>query len=58
MLWKDLRKHPPFRIGRLQKLFYLPNELVRAMSRDFSEIQTDSDKVYRVLRQILLSDCI
>ena len=50
MLWKDLGRHPPlFRVGRLQKLFYLPNELVRAMSSDFSEIQTDSGKVYRVL---------
>ena len=50
MLWKDLGKHPPlFRVGRLQKLFYLPNKLVRAMSSDFSEIQTDSGKVYRVL---------
>ena len=58
MLWKDLGKHPPlFRVGRLQKLFYLPNELVRAMSSDFSEIQTDSGKVYRVFRQILPSDC-
>ena len=46
-----------FRVGRLQKLFYLPNELVRAMSSDFSEIQTDSGKVYRVFRQILPSDC-
>ena len=48
MLWKDLGKHPPlFRVGRLQKLFYLPNELVRTMLSDFSEIQTDSGKVYR-----------
>ena len=55
MLWKDQGKHPPlFRVGRLQKLFYLPNELARAMSSDFSEIQTDSGRVYRVLRQILL----
>ena len=37
-----------FRVGRLQKLFYLPNALVRAMSSDFSEIQTDSVRVYRV----------
>ena len=58
MLWKDLGKHPPlFRVGRLQKLFYLPNKLVRAMSSNFSEIQTDSGKVYRVCQQILLSDC-
>ena len=55
MLWKDQGKHPPlFRVGRLQKLFYLPNELARTMSSDFSEIQTDSGRVYRVLRQILL----
>ena len=58
MLWKDLGKHPPlFRVGRLQKLFYLPNKLVRAMSSDFSEIQTGSGKVYLVFRQILPSDC-
>ena len=59
MLWKDLGKPPPlFRVGRLQKLFHLPNELVRAMSSDFSEIQTDSGKVYRIFRRILLSDCM
>ena len=58
ILWKNLRKYPPlFRVGRLQKLFYLPNKLVRAMSSNFSEIQTDSGKVYRVCQQILLSDC-
>ena len=57
MLWKDLGKHPPlFRVGRLQKLFYLPNELARAMSSDFSEIRTDSGNVYRAFRQILVSD--
>ena len=50
MLWKDLGKHPPLRcVGRLQKLFYLPNELVCVMLSDFSEIQTDSSKVYHVL---------
>ena len=49
MLWKNLEKHPPlFRVGRLPKQFYLPNEFARAMSNDFSEIQTDSGKVYRV----------
>ena len=59
ILWKDLGKHPPlFRVGRLQKLFYLPNELARAMSNDFYEIRTDSGKVYCVFRQVLLSDCI
>ena len=59
MLGKDLGKHPPlFRVGRLQKQFYLPNELARAMSSDTSEIQTDSGKIYRVFRQILLSDCL
>ena len=59
MLRKYLGKHPPLlRVGRLQKLLNLPNELVRAMSSDFSEIQSDSRKVYRVFRQILLSDCI
>ena len=59
MLRKYLGKHQPlFRVGRLQKLFNLPNELVHAMSSDFSEIQSDSGKVYRVFRQILLSDCI
>ena len=57
MLRKYLGKHPPlFRVGRLQKLFNLPNELVHAMSSYFSEIQSDSGKVYRVFRQILLSD--
>ena len=57
--WKDLEKHPPlFRVGRLPKQFYLPNEFARAMSNDFSEIQTDSGKVYRVFWQIQLSDCI
>ena len=56
--WKDLEKHPPlFRVGRLPKQFYLPNEFARAMSNDFSEIQTDSGKVYRVFWQILPSDC-
>ena len=49
MLWKDLEKHPPlFRVGRLPRQFYLPNEFARAMSNDFSDIQTDSGKVYRV----------
>ena len=49
MLWKDLEKYPPlFRVGRLPRQFYLPNEFARAMSNDFSEIQTDSGKVYRV----------
>ena len=57
MLRKYLGKHPPlFHVSRLQKLFNLPNELVHAMSSDFSEIQSDSGKVYRVFRQILLSD--
>ena len=54
MLWKDVEKHPPlFRIGRLQKQFYLLSELAREMSSDTSEIQTDSGKVYRVFRQII-----
>ena len=49
MLWKDLEKYSPlFRVGRLPRQFYLPNEFARAMSNDFSEIQTDSGKVYRV----------
>ena len=49
MLWEDLEKHPPlFRVGRLPRQCYLPNEFARAMSIDFSEIQTDSGKVYRV----------
>ena len=59
VLWKDLEKHPPlFRVGRLPKQFYLPNEFARAISNDFSEIQTDSGKVYRDFWQIQLSDCI
>ena len=36
MLWKDLEKHPPlFRVGRLPRQFYLPNEFARAMSNNF-----------------------
>ena len=60
MLWKDLGKHPPlFCVGRLQKQYYSPNELIaRTMSSDISEIQTDSDKVCRAFRKILPSDCI
>ena len=59
MLWKDVGKHPPlFRVGRLQKQFYIQNELARAMSSDTSELQTDSGKVHRVYRQILPRDCL
>ena len=54
MLWKDVGKHPPlFSVGRLQKQFYIQNELARAMSSDTSELQTDCGKLHRVYRQIL-----
>ena len=52
MFWKDLGKRPSFfRVGRLQKQLHVPNELARAMSSDFSEMQTDRGKVYHVFQQ-------